>query len=129
MSLTKSIAEYWAVGKAPPDKCVLQLVGSCLLSVQDSKIRNIRLQLSDGQNISSLFFYKQDEDIRKHLPTMNSIISLKDPRTVRYRGYNFHYFSDFDVVLESQGKIKTINSPKFLASDPFFYKNSHKHGY
>ena len=118
MELTKSIAKYWAVGRRPPEECLLQMTEE-----PTSITGNLqqRVYLSDGVNQSSLFIYRPKEDLSKLLPGKFAVIQIKSCSFRSVQGYCFIIFDDFDVVAESCDQL--IGKPRHLRSDPEAWKS------
>ncbi len=121
MNLTRSIANFWAVGVAPPYPCNLQVIKEVHVGFNGNYLPNRKVILSDGINMSSMFVYSPQIIIQlgdMQAPNIYSVIRITNTRYCSYQGRNYHFFGDYNVIAESPGRICLINNPYYLDSDP-----------
>ena len=118
MELTKSIAKYWAVGRLPPEDCLLQMTEEP--TPKFLGYLQQRVCLSDGVNQSSLFIYRP-QGISKILPGKFAVLRVKCCSFRLLGGYCFVNFDDFEVVAESCDQL--IGNPRHLERDPQSWKS------
>ena len=109
-------------GVIPEEPFVLQLVDYWRVMNPTNGIfapdGRFRMVLSDGNHCGSTFIYVPERNDFQPLPTKNSIIEIYSARSWRPQNSFIIIIDNFEVIAESNGRIRKIGNPFFPMTDP-----------